>query len=120
MRPDQGQESQAWEETKPERITQQYSGQIVAAAVAELWEAERRGPLAFWLFFFFFGVVVSFFALARLFLGFPALPRETAAVVLGVMHLIICIARALLAFRPDGHLRVFLSLEVSFLPYLES
>ena len=33
---------------------------------------------------------------------------------------LICIARALLAFRPDGHLRVFLSLEVSFLPYLES
>lgn len=33
---------------------------------------------------------------------------------------LIGIARALLASRPDGHLRVFLSLEVSFLPYLES
>jgi hypothetical protein len=33
---------------------------------------------------------------------------------------LIGVARAFLAFRPDGHLRVFLSLEVSFLPYLES
>jgi hypothetical protein len=41
MRPGQGQLSQAWEETKPERITQQYSGQILAAGAT--WGANVCG-----------------------------------------------------------------------------